>query len=217
MHWLPGGESPWVKYGLMFVLLDFLDWIYHYAMHQVPLFWRFHLVHHTDQAIDVSTTVREHPGETVVRNGFLMVWVLLCGASMEVLVLRQTVETVANILAHTSFRLRARPARILGWVLITPNLHHVHHHARLPYTNSNYGDVFSIWDRMFRTFQNLAEADTEAGLDTHPSAGPDHGFSRRALAMPFASRRPTRRSSPRPSPVRRRPRAGVRLRTCSRG
>lgn len=188
VHWLPGGDSPWIKYGLMFVLLDFLDWVYHYAMHRVPLFWRFHLVHHTDQAIDVSTTVREHPGETVVRNGFLMLWVLLCGASMEVLVLRQTVETVANILAHTSFRLNARSARVLGWVLITPNLHHVHHHARLPYTNSNYGDVFSIWDRLFRTFRNLSEADTEAGLDTHPSAGSDHGF-RQALAMPFVTRR----------------------------
>jgi sterol desaturase/sphingolipid hydroxylase (fatty acid hydroxylase superfamily) len=184
LHQLPWKETVWVKYVAMFVLLDFLDWVYHYAMHHVPLFWRFHLVHHTDQAIDASTTVREHPGETVVRNGFLILWVFLCGASLEILVLRQTVETVANILAHTSFRLRERSARILGWVLITPNLHHVHHHARLPYTNSNYGDVFSVWDRLFGTLANLAHKDTEIGLDTHLNAAGDDGFVR-SMAMPF--------------------------------
>lgn len=184
LHQLPWKDSVWVKYVAMFVLLDFLDWVYHYAMHHVPLFWRFHLVHHTDQAIDASTTVREHPGETVVRNGFLILWVFLCGASLEVLVLRQTVETVANILAHTSFRLRGRMARVLGWVFITPNLHHVHHHARLPYTNSNYGDVFSVWDHLFRTHATLDAANTEIGLDTHFNLAGDAGFVK-ALAMPF--------------------------------
>lgn len=187
LHLMPWKDSAWIKYVAMFVLLDFLDWVYHYAMHHVPFFWRFHLVHHTDQAIDASTTVREHPGETVVRNGFLILWVFLCGASLEILVLRQTVETVANILAHTSFRLRERSARVLGWVLITPNLHHVHHHARLPYTNSNYGDVFSIWDRLFGTHANLPEVDTEIGLDTHLNPHGDDGFVH-SLAMPFATK-----------------------------
>ena len=184
LHLLPWHDDPWVKYGVMFVLLDLLDYVYHYAMHHLPAFWRFHLVHHTDQAIDVSTTVREHPGETVIRNGFLILWVFLCGASLEVLVLRQTVETVANILAHTSFRLGAGPARVLGWLLVTPNLHHVHHHSRRPYTDSNYGDVFSVWDRLFGTFATLAAEDTVFGLDTHVSAAGDDGYVR-ALAMPF--------------------------------
>ena len=189
-HWgllylLPGHDSPWIKYGLMFVVLDFLDYVYHYAMHHVPIFWRVHLVHHTDQAIDVSTTVREHPGETFVRNGFLIAWVILCGASLEVLVLRQTAESVSNILAHTQFRLRERLATVLGWVLITPNLHHVHHHNQLPYTNSNYGDVFSIWDRLFGTHATLAAADTVFGLDTRTRMDGDHGFLG-ALAMPVS-------------------------------
>ena len=190
-HWglvylIPGHESPWIRYVLMFVVLDFLDYVYHFAMHHVPLFWRFHLVHHTDQDMDTSTTVREHPGETVVRNGFLILWVFVCGASLEILVVRQTVETVANILAHTSFRLRPRLASVLGALLITPNLHHVHHHHRLPYTNSNYGDVFSLWDRLFGTLANLDLKDTVFGLDTHTTAG-DASF-RTAIAMPLAQR-----------------------------
>ncbi len=184
LYLLPGADLPWIKFGLMFVVLDLLDWVYHFAMHHIPVFWRFHLVHHTDQAIDASTTVREHPGETVIRNGFLALWVVLCGIPPELLVLRQTVETVSNILSHTSFRLGGVWARVLGWVLITPNLHHVHHDARLPYTNSNYGDVFSVWDRLFGTHRNLALADTVFGLDTHLVPG-DHAFSA-ALAMPFA-------------------------------
>ncbi len=187
-HWgllylLPWFDSPWIKFGLMFIVLDLLDWAYHFAMHHIPAFWRFHLVHHTDQAIDATTTIREHPGETVIRNGFLALWVFLCGIPPELLVLRQTVETVSNILSHTTFRLNERWAHILGMVLITPNLHHVHHDARMPYTNSNYGDVFSVWDRLFGTHRNLAVVDTIIGLDTHMVPG-DHDFPS-AVAMPF--------------------------------
>ena len=71
VYFLANPSSALVKYGLMFVVLDLLDYIYHRSMHYIPLFWRFHLVHHTDLTVDVSTTVREHPGETLIRNCFL--------------------------------------------------------------------------------------------------------------------------------------------------
>jgi len=173
VHLLPNANHPLIKYGLMFIGLDFLDYVYHLAMHRVPVFWRFHFVHHTDLTVDVSTTVREHPGETLIRNGFLIFWVFLCGASVEILILRQTVETVANLLAHTSLRLPPGPGRIMGWLLITPNLHHAHHHFRLPATNHNYGDVFSIWDRLFGTFIDLPREDTVFGLEAHMEGGVD--------------------------------------------
>ena len=187
LYWLPWHESPWVKYGVMFVVLDLLDWVYHWTMHRVPALWRFHLVHHTDQAIDVSTTVREHPGETVARNLFLIGWVGLTGVSLELLVLRQTVETVSNILAHTTFRLRGRWERVLGWVLVTPNVHHVHHHRVQPYTDRNFGDVFTVWDRLFGTFAACPPGGVTYGLDTHASLAGDDGFAR-TLAMPFDAR-----------------------------
>lgn len=185
LYSLPYCDSPWVKYGLMFIVLDLLDYVYHRTMHHIPSFWRFHLVHHTDTIVDASTTVREHLGETTIRNGFLFLWILITGASFEVLVLRQTVQTICTIFAHSAFRLPAGPARVLGWLLITPNLHHVHHHFELPYTNCNYGDVFSVWDRLFGTFANLSAEDTVFGLDTHfddPATQTCLGI----IAMPFA-------------------------------
>jgi sterol desaturase/sphingolipid hydroxylase (fatty acid hydroxylase superfamily) len=171
-HWgliylLPDANSPWIRYGLMFFLLDFLDYVYHTTMHRVGFLWKFHLLHHTDQLVDVSTTFREHPGETLIRNLFLMLWVFLCGASVEILILRQTVETVANVSQHTKFPLPFAAARLFGWLFVTPNLHHAHHHFRLPGTNCNYGDVFSIWDRIFGTYVEFAHEHIVFGLDTH--------------------------------------------------
>jgi sterol desaturase/sphingolipid hydroxylase (fatty acid hydroxylase superfamily) len=188
-HWgvaylFPNPSSLWVKYVLLFIVLDFLEYIYHFTMHWVAGLWRFHRVHHSDLDVDVSTTVREHPGETVVRMCFLILWTFLCGASFGVLLLRQTFQTVANILSHTSIRLPERMGTVFGWIFITPNLHHVHHHFVLPYTNSNYGDVLSIWDRMFGTFRELPREDTVFGLDTHMDESVNGSFLG-ALKIPF--------------------------------
>jgi sterol desaturase/sphingolipid hydroxylase (fatty acid hydroxylase superfamily) len=186
---LPHAGSPWIKFGLMFLALDFLDYVYHYIAHQVAPIWRLHLVHHTDRAVDVSTTFREHPAETLVRVSFLIGWVLLCGASVEVLILRQTVETFSNVVQHTMFRLPPRSARVLGWFFITPNLHHTHHHCRRPGTNCNYGDVFSIWDRLFGTYVDMPREDTVFGLDTHMSDANTGVFHLLGLGRLFAQTR----------------------------
>ncbi len=188
-HWgliylLPNPSSPWIKYVLMFFVLDFLDYVYHRTMHRVAPFWRFHLVHHTDRKLDVSTTVREHPGETVIRNCFLFFWVFITGASVEILILRQTCQSFANITSHTAFRLSPKVAKVVGWLFVTPNIHHVHHHFQLPYTNSNYGDVFSIWDRLFGTLTELPAQETVFGLDTHMDESLNSNYLG-IVSMPF--------------------------------
>ncbi|MGN6516607.1 MAG: sterol desaturase family protein [Rhizomicrobium sp.] len=94
---LPGAHNGWARIALTFVMLDFLDYAYHYLAHNVPFLWRFHLVHHSDRDVDVSTTFREHPGETLIRVSFLILWVGLTGASVGVLSMRQTFETFANL------------------------------------------------------------------------------------------------------------------------
>ena len=183
--WLfPAPDGVWLRYGLVFVLLDLGDYVYHRFMHHTPWLWRFHLVHHTDQVVDSSTTVREHPGETIVRGLFLVLWTLLLGASYEVLLLRQAAETVSAVLAHSAVRMPQRLAHWLGFVLITPNLHHVHHHYVLPYTDQNFGGVLSIWDRLFGTFAELEEADCVFGLDTHMEPEPCASFAS-LIGMPF--------------------------------
>jgi sterol desaturase/sphingolipid hydroxylase (fatty acid hydroxylase superfamily) len=174
-HWglvylLPHADSAWIQLGLMFLVLDFLDYAYHRTAHRFPVLWRLHLVHHSDQAVDVSTTFREHPAETLIRVSFLTLAVFVCGASLPVLILRQTVESVANISQHITFRLPPRAARGLGWLFVTPNLHHAHHHFQAPGTDCNYGDVFSIWDRLFGTFTPMLPEDIVFGVDTHMGA-----------------------------------------------
>jgi sterol desaturase/sphingolipid hydroxylase (fatty acid hydroxylase superfamily) len=96
-----------------------------------------------------------------------MLWVLVSGASMEVLILRQTFQTVANIFAHTALRLPDGPNSIIEWIFVTPNFHHVHHHFQMPATNYNYGDVFSVWDRLFGTSARMPSQEIVFGLDTH--------------------------------------------------
>ncbi|SDF55507.1 Sterol desaturase/sphingolipid hydroxylase, fatty acid hydroxylase superfamily [Mucilaginibacter pineti] len=167
IHYLPYSKNAWVYYISLFILMDLCEYVYHVIMHKLDFLWKFHLVHHSDLRVDVSTTIREHPGETFVRMAFQMLWVFLLGPVAAVIVLRQTVQTFSNIAAHTTFRLPARANKIIGLIFITPNLHQVHHHYQLPYTDRNYGDVLSVWDRLFGTYAELEKKDTVYGVDTH--------------------------------------------------
>ena len=137
----------------------------------------------TEASMCRQLTFRENPAETLVRVCFLLLWVLVCGASPEVLVLRQTVETFANVSQHTTFRLPALPARILGWLFVTSNLHHAHHHWQRPGTNCNYGDVFSIWDRLFGTYIDIPTDKIVFGLDSHIDRNPDETLMRLLSAI----------------------------------
>ncbi|MBS1495369.1 MAG: sterol desaturase family protein [Bacteroidetes bacterium] len=152
---------------ITFVLLDLGEYIYHVIMHKVKRLWMFHIVHHSDNVVDVSTTLREHPGESCIRLCFTLIWVFLTGAFFWALLLRQIVQTFATLFAHMHYRLPQKIDSIVGLVFITPNLHHVHHHFKQPYTDTNYGDVLSIWDRLFGTFQKMPEEKLIYGVDTY--------------------------------------------------
>jgi len=167
LYLLPFHDTAIVKYGVMFLVMDFLDYAYHYAAHQIPWLWRLHLVHHSDRDMDVSTTFREHPAETFVRTAVLALWVFLCGAPLELLVLRQTFETIANVGQHSRLGLPKRVAAFAQYIFVTPDMHQAHHHARLPGTDCNYGDVLSFWDRLFGTRLHLSRDRIQFGVDTH--------------------------------------------------
>lgn len=184
INYIPFHKDLIVYYLSLFVLLDFCEYVYHVIMHKLDFLWKFHLVHHSDLHVDVSTTIREHPVETFIRTGFQILWVFLLGPVAGVLVLRQTIQSFSNIAAHTEFRLPNRINKVVGLIFITPNLHHVHHHFELPYTDKNYGDVLSIWDRLFGTFGELDRHDTVFGVDTHMSPEVNGKFAS-VLRIPF--------------------------------
>ncbi len=193
IYYVPWRHNVWLYYISLFLLLDLGEYTYHRVMHKIDMLWKFHLVHHSDMKVDISTTVREHPGETVVRVSFLMLWVFLLGPVVSVLMLRQVFQTFFNIMAHTEFRLPRRLNTVVGAIFITPNLHHVHHHYELPYTDCNYGDVLSIWDRLFGTYQELSKNQVNFGIDTHMDVVPDSGFLA-ILKIPFKKLERNKRS-----------------------
>lgn len=160
-------KDPLLLFLTTFILLDFGEYIYHVMMHKVKLLWRFHLVHHSDNMVDISTTLREHPAENIIRLTFTLLWVFLSGAVFWALLLRQIIQVFTTMFAHINYRLPEKLDNVIGLVFITPNLHQVHHHFKQPYTDSNYGDVLSIWDRMFGTFKKLPVEDLVFGVDTH--------------------------------------------------
>lgn len=187
MNWLPT-MKPIYSFFLTFVVLDFCEYSYHVLMHHVKALWKFHLVHHSDTVVDVSTTLREHPGETFIRLSFLVLWVLLSGVSFWALIFRQFIQIGSNVFAHANFRLPNKVDKVVGWLFITPNLHHVHHHYEVPYTDSNYGDVLSIWDRIFGTFMELDAKKTIFGVDTH-MASEENANIKNLILMPMGEYR----------------------------
>ncbi len=173
-----------------FILLDFGEYVYHIIMHKVKMLWIFHVIHHSDNVVDISTTLREHPMETLARLSFTLLWVFLSGTLFWALIVRQTIQIFTTLFAHINYRLPQKIDNIVGLVFITPNLHHVHHHYKQPYTDCNYGDVLSIWDRLFGTFKKLPNINIEYGIDTFENKNKSNS-SISLLAHPFQKKHST--------------------------
>ena len=152
---------------IAFIILDFLEYAYHRMMHKVPFFWRFHQVHHSDTDLDITTTLREHPGETVVRLVFTILIILIVGVSPAILILRQFIQSSFNLVSHITLKLPDNINKVVSLLFVTPNTHQVHHHYKLPYTDSNYGDMLSIWDRLFSTFLRKEHSKIIYGVDVN--------------------------------------------------
>lgn len=167
LHYLPFNKNSLLLFAITFIFLDFGEYIYHVIMHKVKRLWMFHVVHHSDNVVDVSTTLREHPGENFIRLSFTLLWVFISGAAFWILILRQIIQAFTTLFAHMNYRLPEKTDSIIGLFFITPNLHQVHHHYKQPYTDCNYGDVLSIWDRLFGTFKKLPADELVFGVDTY--------------------------------------------------
>lgn len=188
LHHLPLTHHLLLLFITSFIFLDLGEYIYHVIMHRVKRFWMFHLVHHSDTAVDVSTTLREHPGENFIRLSFTLLWVFISGTLFWVLLLRQIIQVGTTLFAHMNYRLPKKLDTLIGFVFITPNLHHVHHHYKQPYTDCNYGDVLSIWDRLFGTFRTLPQEELIYGVDTYMNRDENTRF-KSLIKIPFGKYR----------------------------
>jgi sterol desaturase/sphingolipid hydroxylase (fatty acid hydroxylase superfamily) len=149
------GESwwPFAAFATV-VILSFADYSSHWLCHKAPLLWRLHRVHHFDTEVDVSTGVRHHPVEFLLQFGIAVSLAFAFGLPPAVLMAYGTTGAMFSLLTHANIRLPAGLDRALRLVVVTPRIHAVHHSSSRPETDSNYGSVFTLWDRLFGTFSD---------------------------------------------------------------
>lgn len=170
---------------ISFFVLDFFGgWLVHLVQHKTPHLWRFHVIHHSDNNVDVTTGLRHHPVESVLRGVFFLMGVTLAGAPMYGVMIYQTILVLATQFTHANINLPRGLDKILSFILVSPNMHKVHHHWKQPYTDSNYGAVLAIWDRLFGTFEKLEPSDIRYGLDRYYPNEHDENFGM-LLKRPF--------------------------------
>ena len=165
VYWFNAGVLMTIVIGVL--ALDFSSWLVHWVMHRVPLLWRFHLIHHSDTNVDVTTGLRHHPGDSLLRGIFFLIFIFISGAPMYSVMIYQTLVVLSTAFTHANISLPKGLDKALGYVLVSPNMHKVHHHWKLPYTDSNYGAVLSVWDRLFGTFMKLDTKEIRYGIDRH--------------------------------------------------
>ncbi|MDP1823464.1 MAG: sterol desaturase family protein [Archangium sp.] len=146
-------DTPWLlRFAVALAGLDFFEWIRHRLHHRVPLLWRLHRVHHTDPHVDSTTALRGHPLESVIAYSFFSLLVLAFGIDPLALALRSLVAAVALAWHHADFRMPARLDALISLVTPTPRTHRLHHSRNIRFTDSNYGTIFTWWDRLLGTF-----------------------------------------------------------------
>ena len=185
LHWWPVPAGLAWPAGLL--LLDYTMYVWHRLNHRVPLLWRFHLVHHTDLDLDVSTALRFHAGELLLSCGWRAVQVAVIGPPVALLLVFEVVFETATAFHHSNWRLPRALDRALATVVVTPRMHGVHHSTRQVETNSNWSVLLSCWDRLHRTLRLERPAEPLViGLPAYrtPLA------VRELLALPFRRQRP---------------------------
>ncbi|MEY2550826.1 MAG: hypothetical protein QOG12_970 [Verrucomicrobiota bacterium] len=172
-----------------FLLMDWAYYWWHWAMHRVPFFWRFHNVHHTDLDLDVTTAARFHFGEILFSIPFRLLVVVLFGIPPLVYLVFEIVFESASVFHHSNWRLSLGLERVLNYVIVTPRMHGIHHSIVERETDSNWGTIFCWWDKIHRSLRrDIAQAEITIGVaafreDRELTVG-------KLLTLPFKQQRP---------------------------
>ena len=191
INWLP--EMPlWLYVILGVLLLDFYGaYLAHFVEHKVKPLWMIHLVHHTDHKVDTTTANRHHPLESMIRFAFTLFGVFVVGAPIAIVMIYQSMSLIFTQFTHANIKMNKNVDKALSYVIISPDMHKIHHHNMLPYTDSNYGNIFSIWDRIFGTYLYLEREKIVYGVDTFPDEKTNSSLVE-LLMQPFQGyRKPT--------------------------
>ena len=141
----------WVHLALSFLLLDYSNYIWHILLHKLPFMWRFHLVHHSDLDLDITTAFSFHFGEMIGSIFFRGAAVVLTGASPLLIIIYEIVFEAATQFHHSNTKLPFRLEKLLNYLIVTPRMHGIHHSMIKKEADSNYSVIFSFWDRIHKT------------------------------------------------------------------
>jgi sterol desaturase/sphingolipid hydroxylase (fatty acid hydroxylase superfamily) len=182
LQWI---EMPlWLQLITGLLLLDLIGaYFIHLIQHKVKWMWKFHMVHHADTYVDTTTANRHHPGESVFRAVFTILGVFIAGTSIWIVMAYQTISVVLAQFNHANIKMPEWLDKPLRLVFVTPNMHRIHHHYLRPETDTNYGNIFSIWDRLFGTYLFRPTENLRYGLDVLKDRK-DNGLKAQ-LKMPF--------------------------------
>jgi sterol desaturase/sphingolipid hydroxylase (fatty acid hydroxylase superfamily) len=175
--------------GLM--ILDFVSsWLIHWMEHKIKWMWKFHLIHHSDTWVDTTTANRHHPGESVFRAVFTFLAVIITGAPIWLLFMYQFLSVLFSQFNHANISFPKWLDYALSWIIISPDMHKVHHHYVQPLTDSNYGNIFSLWDRLFGTYVRVKDVKTlQYGIDTYTKEEENNRLGK-LMKIPFEEYRP---------------------------
>ena len=156
----------WLELFLAILALDFIaQYGVHYLLHNVPLLFRLHIVHHSDTHVDVTTGTRHHPLDFVLRETFALIAVIIMGMPISFYLFYRILSVFFTYFTHANIKLPLKLDKVLSYIIVTPYMHKFHHHWELPWTDSNYGNLFSIWDHLFGTYVYGNPSEIRYGLD----------------------------------------------------
>ncbi|MEO8583072.1 MAG: sterol desaturase family protein [Flavitalea sp.] len=161
----------WTKAIIAFLILDYGNYAWHILNHKLPFLWRFHLVHHTDHDLDITTAFRFHFGELIGSVFFRGAITFLSGASPETVLIYEIIFEAATQFHHSNWKLPFAFEKMLNKLIVTPRMHGIHHSVVRAETDSNFSVIFSFWDRLHSTVRlNVAQDRIVIGVPTYQNA-----------------------------------------------
>ena len=156
----------WLELLIAIVLFDLVaQYVVHYLLHRVKFMWKLHMVHHSDKHLDATSGTRFHPGDFIIREIFALCVVILIGVPFSFYAFYRIITLFFTYITHANISLPLWLDRSISLVFITPNMHKFHHHFERPWTDTNFGSIFSFWDRIFGTLVYDDPSKIQYGLD----------------------------------------------------
>ncbi len=176
----------WLEIVISIIILDMMIYWQHVVSHHIPFLWALHKVHHADRDIDVTTGSRFHPIEIALSMAYKMILMIILGPAVLAVIIFEIILNGTAMFNHSNVKLPLKLDRILRGLIVTPDMHRVHHSVIVGETNSNYGFSLSIWDRLFKSYvaqPKLGHDGMTIGLEEHQNRGP--ASLSWSLSLPF--------------------------------